>query len=91
MEIKSDENLLDWFLFNVENGLVCINAQINNFEGPLQFSPTNRPYSESVLLVEEGARERATNERTTNATTTNETATNKTTTAPSKKNTICTK
>jgi hypothetical protein len=46
MEIKSNENMLDWFLINVENGLVCINAQINNFEGPLQFSPTKRPYSE---------------------------------------------
>ena len=34
MEIKSDENLLEWFLINVENELVCINAQINDFEGP---------------------------------------------------------
>ena len=35
VEIKSDENLLEWFLINVDNGLVCINAQINDFEGPL--------------------------------------------------------
>jgi hypothetical protein len=40
VEIKSDENMLKWFLINVDNGLVCINAQINDFEGPLQFSPT---------------------------------------------------
>ena len=26
VKIKSDENLLEWFLINVENGLVCINA-----------------------------------------------------------------
>ena len=33
MKIKSDENLLEWFLINVEDGLVCINVQINDFEG----------------------------------------------------------
>ena len=37
IEIKSDKNLLEWLLINVEDGLVCINAQINDFEGPLQF------------------------------------------------------
>ena len=35
VKINSDENLLEWFLINVDNGLVCINAQINDFEGPL--------------------------------------------------------
>jgi hypothetical protein len=79
VEIKSDENLLEWFLINVENGIVCINAQINDFEGPLQFSPTKRRFHPTVragvLLTEEGtnatvtnASERATNERATNAT-----------------------
>ena len=76
MEIKSDENLLEWFLTNVDNGLVCINARINDFEGPLQFSPTKRRFHPTVragvLLIEEGtnatatnASERATNKRAT--------------------------
>ena len=82
MKIKSDENLLEWFLINVEDGLVCINAQINVFEGPLQFSPTKRRFHPtaraSVLLIEEGTCERATNKI----------ATNKTTTAPFKKDNI---
>ena len=79
MEIKSDKNLLEWFLINVENRLVCINAQINDFEGPLQFSPTKRRFHPtvraSVLLIEEGTSERATNKI----------AANKTTITPSKK------
>jgi hypothetical protein len=93
MEIKSDENLLDWFLMNIENGLVCINAQINDFEGPLQFSPTKRRFHPTVragvLLIEEGTNATTTNtsERATNASerATNERAINATTTAPSKK------
>ena len=72
MEIKSDKNLLEWFLINVENGLVCINAQINDFDGPLQFSPTKRRFHPTVragvLLIDEGTSERETNERATNAT-----------------------
>ena len=40
MEIKFDENLLKWILINIEKGLVCINAQINDFKWPIQFSPT---------------------------------------------------
>ena len=55
MKIKSNENLLEWFLINVEDGLVCINAQINDFEGPLQFSPIKRRFHPtvraSVLLI----------------------------------------
>ena len=58
VKINSDENLLEWFLINVDNGLVCINAQINDFEGPLQFSPTKRRFHPTmragVLLIEEG-------------------------------------
>ena len=74
--------MLEWFLINVENGLVCIDAQINDFEGPLQFSPTKRRFHPtvraSVLLIEEGTSERHTNEI----------ATNKTATTPSKKDNI---
>ena len=59
-------------------------AQINDFEGSLQFSPTKRRFHPtvraSVLLIEEGTSERAINERATN-----KIATNKTATAPSKK------
>ena len=35
MEIKSDENLVEWNLLNVEKRLVCMNAQVNDFYGPL--------------------------------------------------------
>jgi hypothetical protein len=40
--IKSDEQLLEWFYQNLENGVVHIDAQINVFDGTLQFSPTKR-------------------------------------------------
>jgi len=36
---KSDEILLEWFELNINRGVVQINAQINDFVGPLQFSP----------------------------------------------------
>jgi len=84
MNIKSDENLLEWFLLNIEKGLVCINAQVIDFHGPLQFSPTKRRFHpsvrSSVLLIEEATNKTATNERATNKTATNEIATNKTAT-----------
>ena len=74
MEIKSDENLLEWFLINVENELICINAQIDDFEGPLQFYPTKRMFHTtvraSVLLIEEDTSERATNKIAINKTAT---------------------
>jgi hypothetical protein len=63
----------------VVNGLVCINAQINDFDGPLQFSPTKRRFHPtvraSVLLIDEGTSERAINPTATNETTINQTAT----------------
>ena len=40
MEIKSDEELFEWFQLNIDKGVVRINAQINDFEGPLQCLPT---------------------------------------------------
>ena len=40
IEIKTDEHLLEWFELNFEKGVVHIDAQINDFNGPLQFSPT---------------------------------------------------
>jgi hypothetical protein len=40
IEIKSDEQLFRWFELNQECRVVRIDAQINDFEGPLQFSPT---------------------------------------------------
>ena len=42
IEIKTDEQLLEWFELNKDKENVYINAQINDFEGPLQFSPTKR-------------------------------------------------
>jgi hypothetical protein len=47
-EIKTDEQLLEWFKLNKDKGKVYINAQINDFEGPLQFSPTKRRCHPSV-------------------------------------------
>jgi len=40
--------LLEWFDLNKDKGLVHINAQINDFEGPLQFSPTKHRCHPSV-------------------------------------------
>jgi hypothetical protein len=39
-QIKSDEQVLQWFQMNLEKEVVHIDAQINDFDGPLQFSPT---------------------------------------------------
>ena len=82
MEIKSDEQLLEWFQLNLDKGIVWINAQINDFEGPLQCSPTKRRCHPSV-------RNRApttttTNERATEVPT-NEGCTNERATFKSKK------
>jgi hypothetical protein len=46
--IKSDEQLLEWFYLNLENGVVHIDPQINDFDGPLQFSPTKRRLHHTV-------------------------------------------
>jgi hypothetical protein len=48
IEIKSDENLLQWFDLNQESRVVHIDAQINDFDGPLQSSPTKRRCHPSV-------------------------------------------
>uniref|UniRef100_A0A0E0J035 PB1 domain-containing protein n=1 Tax=Oryza nivara TaxID=4536 RepID=A0A0E0J035_ORYNI len=40
IEIKSDEEMLDWFQLNLEKRVVCIDAKIIDFDSPLQFSPT---------------------------------------------------
>jgi hypothetical protein len=40
--INSDEQLHDLFELNIEKGMIEIVAQINDFDGPLQFSPTKR-------------------------------------------------
>jgi hypothetical protein len=34
-QIKSDEHVLEWFEMNLEKGVVYIDAQINDFDGPL--------------------------------------------------------
>jgi hypothetical protein len=38
--IKSDEQVLELFEMNLEKGVMYIDVQINDFDGPLQFSPT---------------------------------------------------
>lgn len=42
VEIKTDEHLLQWFDLNLENGIMYIDAEIKDFDGPLQISPTKR-------------------------------------------------
>jgi hypothetical protein len=42
IEINSDEQLFEWCQLNLDKGVVQINAQVNDFEGPLQCSPTKR-------------------------------------------------
>jgi hypothetical protein len=54
--IKSDEQLLEWFNLNLENGVAYIDAQINAFDGPIQFSPTKHRLHPTVR-EREGARE----------------------------------
>jgi hypothetical protein len=66
IEIKSDEHLLEWFKLNLENGVVCIDAEVHDFDGPLQFSPTKRRFHTSMR------NERATIERATSNAITNE-------------------
>lgn len=71
VEITLDEQLLDWFQLNLEKGIVCIDAQIIDFDGPLQFSPTKCRYHPSVRN-RAAISEIATNERDTNEIATNE-------------------
>jgi hypothetical protein len=77
MEINSDENLREWFQLNLDKGVVHINAQINDFEGPLQFSPTKRRFHPSIRnkttpikppTIEPATIDPSTNERTTSTT-----------------------
>ena len=42
IEIKTDEQLLECYKLNLEKRVVHIHGQINDFNGPLQFSPTKR-------------------------------------------------
>ncbi|EEE58587.1 hypothetical protein OsJ_09914 [Oryza sativa Japonica Group] len=75
VEIKSDEHLREWFQLNIDKGVVCIDAKINDFNGPLQFSPTKCRFHPSVrsraciseIATNEGAKKKsARNERATN-------------------------
>jgi hypothetical protein len=40
IEIKSDEQLLVWFGLNIESGIMCVDAEIKDVDGSLQFSPS---------------------------------------------------
>ncbi|RLN28966.1 hypothetical protein C2845_PM05G16770 [Panicum miliaceum] len=40
--ITTDEQMSEWFELNKDKGEVHIVGQVNDFEGPLQFSPTKR-------------------------------------------------
>jgi hypothetical protein len=47
-EIRSDEQLKQWLDANLEKGVAHIEAQINDFSGPLQCSPTKRMFHPKV-------------------------------------------
>jgi len=70
IEIKSDEDMLEWFECNLNKGVAQINAQVIEFVGPLQFSPTKRRCHPSlrnkVHANERGTSESQTNERSQN-------------------------
>jgi len=78
-EIKSDQELLEWFQVNLEKGIAEIVGQIDDFEGLLQCSPTKRRCHPSF-------RNRApTSEASTNVRSTSEAATIKRAKKTSKK------
>jgi hypothetical protein len=51
VEIRNDEQLLEWCEMNLQHGTVHINAQINDFDGPLQFSPTKHRLHPKVRSI----------------------------------------
>jgi hypothetical protein len=48
--------LFEWFNLNLENGAMHFDAQINNFDGPLQISPTKH-ILHPIVCEREDARE----------------------------------
>ena len=88
IEIKSDEDMLEWFECNLNKGVAQINAQVNEFVGPLQFSPTKRRCHPSlrnkVHANERGTSESQTNERSQNERVTSTTKKKRATKAKSK-------
>jgi hypothetical protein len=47
-ETRSDEQLKKWLDANLEKGVAHIEAQINDFSGPVQCSPTKRMFHPKV-------------------------------------------
>jgi hypothetical protein len=41
-EIKTNEQLVEWFELNLQYGVMHVDVEIKNFDGPLQFSLTKR-------------------------------------------------
>jgi hypothetical protein len=84
IEIKSNEQLLEWFKLNIESGIMCVDAEIKDFDDPLQFSPSKHrchPKVRHTLIETANTPYQPTqNERATNETTTNERAKNEPTT-----------
>jgi hypothetical protein len=71
-EIKSDEQLLEWFELNIKSGIMCVDVEIEYFDGSLQFSPSKHrchPKRRQTLIetvttpCPPTQNERATNER----------------------------
>jgi hypothetical protein len=41
IEIKFDEQFLEWFELYIESGIICVDAKLKDFVGPLQFLHLN--------------------------------------------------
>jgi hypothetical protein len=81
IEIKSDEQLLEWFELNIESGIMCVDAEIKDFNGPLQFSPSKyRCHPKVRKRMSETAINEPLNLTSPCLSTKNESATNKATT-----------
>jgi hypothetical protein len=65
IEIKSDEQLLEWFELNIESGIMCVDAEIKDFNELLQFSAskprawqvTGQPCNYALLVIAKLSRE----------------------------------
>jgi hypothetical protein len=51
IEIKYDEQLLEWFELNIESEIMCVDAENKNFDGSLQFSPSKHQCHLKVRLT----------------------------------------
>lgn len=68
LETEYDENLLEWFVLNIEKGLACISVRINDFDGALQFSQIKcklHTFVSRAQIIERTTNETSTSEKAT--------------------------